>query len=77
MQDVLYVVGTIAFFAVMLAFVAGCERIIGTREDDCTPGRTRRTGGDGPMNTNDVVGLVVAVLLVAFLVVALLAPERL
>jgi K+-transporting ATPase KdpF subunit len=29
------------------------------------------------MNTNDVVGLVVAVLLVAFLVVALLAPERL
>lgn len=38
MQDVLYVVGTIAFFAVMVAFVAGCERIIGTREDDCTPG---------------------------------------
>jgi K+-transporting ATPase KdpF subunit len=29
------------------------------------------------MNANDVVGLVVAVLLVAFLVVALLAPERL
>lgn len=29
------------------------------------------------MNTNDVVGLVVAVLLVAFLIVALLAPERL
>ncbi len=38
MLDVLYVAGTIAFFAVMLAFVAGCERIIGTREDDCTPG---------------------------------------
>jgi K+-transporting ATPase KdpF subunit len=29
------------------------------------------------MNTNDVVGLVVAVLLVVFLIVALLAPERL
>ena len=29
------------------------------------------------MSTNDLVGLVVAVLLVAFLIVALLAPERL
>jgi hypothetical protein len=38
MLDVLYVAGTIAFFAVMLAFVAGCARIIGTREEDCTPG---------------------------------------
>jgi hypothetical protein len=38
MLDVLYVAGTVAFFAVMVAFVAGCERIIGAREDDCTPG---------------------------------------
>ncbi len=29
------------------------------------------------MNANDVIGLVVAVLLVAFLIVALMAPERL
>jgi K+-transporting ATPase KdpF subunit len=29
------------------------------------------------VNTNEVVGLVVAVLLVVFLIVALLAPERL
>jgi hypothetical protein len=27
MRDVLYVVGTIAFFALMLAFVRGCERL--------------------------------------------------
>jgi len=38
MLDVVYVIGTIAFFAVMVAFVAGCERIIGTHEEDCTPG---------------------------------------
>ena len=29
------------------------------------------------MNTNDIIGLVVAGLLVVFLVIALLAPERL
>lgn len=38
MLDVLYVVGTVVFFAVMVAFVVGCERIIGARDDDCTPG---------------------------------------
>ncbi|MEP6729394.1 MAG: hypothetical protein ABJE10_02095 [bacterium] len=27
MLDVLYVLGTIAFFALMLAYVAGCERL--------------------------------------------------
>ena len=38
MQDVLYVVGTVVFFAVMVAFVAGCERIIGNSDDGCRPG---------------------------------------
>jgi hypothetical protein len=27
MYDVLYVLGTIAFFALMLAYVRGCERL--------------------------------------------------
>jgi hypothetical protein len=27
MRDLLYVAGTIAFFALMLAYVAGCERL--------------------------------------------------
>lgn len=27
MYDVLYVVGTIGFFALMLAYVSGCERL--------------------------------------------------
>jgi len=38
MQDVLFVLGTVVFFAVMVAFVVGCERIIGARDEDCTPG---------------------------------------
>jgi len=27
MKDIAYIVGTIAFFALMLAYVAGCERL--------------------------------------------------
>ena len=38
MLDVLFVVGTVAFFVVMAAFAVGCERVIGARDDDCTPG---------------------------------------
>lgn len=38
MLDVLYVVGTVVFFALMVAFVVGCERIVGARDEDCTPG---------------------------------------
>ena len=45
MQDVLYVVGTVVFFAVMVAFVVGCERIIGARDDDCTPGGIDESAG--------------------------------
>jgi hypothetical protein len=27
MLDILYILGTVAFFALMLAYVAGCERL--------------------------------------------------
>jgi hypothetical protein len=33
MPDVLYLLGTLAFFALMLAYVAGCERL-GQATDD-------------------------------------------
>lgn len=38
MQDVLYIVATIAFFAAMVAFVAGCARIVGPVATDAVPG---------------------------------------
>ncbi len=44
MLDVLFVAGMVAFFALMAAFAFGCERIIGARDDDCTPGGL----GDAP-----------------------------
>jgi hypothetical protein len=33
MSDVLFVVVVLAFFAVTTLFVAGCERIVGRREE--------------------------------------------
>jgi hypothetical protein len=33
MQDLAYVVATVAFFALMVAFVKGCERIVGDDGD--------------------------------------------
>ncbi len=38
MQDILYVAGTIGFFALMALFVAGCERIIGADDPVAVPG---------------------------------------
>jgi hypothetical protein len=36
MIDTLYVLGTLAFFALMLAYVAGCARL-GQATDDTSP----------------------------------------
>ena len=36
MLDLIYVLGTLAFFALMLAYVAGCERL-GRATDDSVP----------------------------------------
>jgi hypothetical protein len=38
MQDILYVAGTIGFFGLMVAFVAGCDRIIGSDDGLSSPG---------------------------------------
>jgi hypothetical protein len=36
-QDLAYLVATVAFFALMIAFVKGCERIVG-EDGDAVPG---------------------------------------
>jgi hypothetical protein len=41
MYDVLYVVGTIAFFALMLAYVAGCERLGSSPDAGASSSETR------------------------------------
>ncbi|MGH7619495.1 MAG: hypothetical protein ACREPM_19940 [Gemmatimonadaceae bacterium] len=41
MMDLIYVVGTIAFFALMLAYVRGCERLGRAGTADSSRGETR------------------------------------
>jgi hypothetical protein len=41
MLDILYVIGTLAFFALMLAYVAGCERL-GRPRDETADAREAR-----------------------------------
>jgi hypothetical protein len=37
MGDVVFIVLTIAFFAICVAYVYGCDRIISSADDDSTP----------------------------------------
>jgi hypothetical protein len=41
MTDILYILGTLAFFALMLAYVAGCARL-GQVTDDTSSSSERR-----------------------------------
>jgi hypothetical protein len=41
MYDVLYVLGTIAFFVLMLAYVAGCDRLGRSPDTGPSPGEDR------------------------------------
>jgi K+-transporting ATPase KdpF subunit len=90
MGDLLFVAVVIAFFAVTLAYVKGCERIVGPdtppvgrcrrgprrrRRHHRPRGRTR-LGDNGLMGADNVIGLVLAVLLTAYLVAALVVPEK-
>jgi hypothetical protein len=47
MDDVIYIVGTIVFFVVMVLFAVGCERIIGADDGDAVPGGLHE-GPDSP-----------------------------
>jgi len=49
MQDVAYVLATIAFFAVMAWFVIGCERIVGDDDAGAVPGGERPATHDAPV----------------------------
>jgi len=60
MADLIFILVTVAFFAIAAAYVRGCDRLWG-----------------GPDVALDyVVGGVIAVLIGAYLVYALLRPER-
>ena len=79
MADLLFVAITVAFFAVAAGFVRLCDTVIGP---DVGPTPTPDGVGDAEpaeavaMTADNVVGLAVAVLIVAYLVLTLVFPER-
>ena len=82
MADLLVVVTILAFFALCVAFVYGCDRIIGSDEDadivdSSAPSESDDTAVRGDaVNGENIAALVLAVLLAVYLVAALLFPER-
>ena len=79
MNDFAFVAIILAFFAVAALFVVACDRIIGA-DDESMPGvfgAGGRTGEGCGMSGDDIVGLIIAVALLAYLVFALVAPEKL
>ena len=66
MLDLLFLLVVIVFFALAVAFVRGCGRIAGSAD-----------ARGAPMRVGDIVLLVLALGVLAYLVWALLAPERL
>ena len=86
MEDLMYIAIVVVFFALMLALVYACDRIIGSDEEalGSTPvARRRRRGRRGGrlmlafLDAKDFVGLVLGVALIVYLLFALLFPEKL
>ena len=65
MRDVIFVLVVVAFFALAALFVRACEVLVGP------------TVERGRMSFEDVLGLVLAVLVLGYLLFALIYPERL
>lgn len=78
MGDVVFVVTIVAFFTLMVGFVRMCDRIIAVSDGAAEPGPDPAVDRAGlGMSADNVVGLVLAILLVGYLGFALVAPEKL
>ena len=78
MTDIILVAVLVAFFALSVLFVRACERIIGPDlEADARRRRRRRAPGRGMTGAESVIGLALSALVAAYLVYALLFPEKL
>ena len=76
MADLIFVLITLAFFGLCVAYVRACDRLVrgGDGTPDTAPEPEQRRGR--AMTTDNVIGLVLAVALAAYLVAALVFPER-
>ena len=79
MADLIYIAVIIAFFALAALFVVACDRIIGADESADTGTREPAPLDEvkSRMSYDNAVALVLAVLVAAYLVYALVFPEKL
>ncbi len=80
MNDFAFVAIIIAFFVLAAGLVRICERIIGpdVREmESAAEDDAMKRGDAGMTRWDNAIGLVLAVLVIAYLLYALIAPEKL
>ena len=79
MADLLFIALMIVFFALAVVLVRACDRIIGRRRRrdhrHCRVHGRRR--GDRGVSYDNGVALVLSILVTAYLIYALIAPEKL
>ena len=82
MTDVLFLLGTVLAFGVFVLLLRGCEKIVGveplpptTDHPDDQPTPAHATAGDD-MSGGNLVGLVLSGLVLVYLLVVLIVPER-
>ena len=71
MADLAFIVTILVFFALCTAFIRGLDRIVRSHGRGGVEAR-----GAGAVSWDNIIGLVLAVLLAGYLVVALLFPEK-
>lgn len=76
MADLVLVLTVMAFAGLCLLYVRGCERIIRRDEIGETTVELTRAPAEWMTTVDNIVGLVIAVALMAFLFAALLFPEK-
>ncbi len=81
MADVWVLLLIVAFFGLCVAFVRGCDSIIGPDDSEELAPPAEADGGPrasrrSPVSGENIAGLVLAILLGLYLVAALLFPER-
>ena len=90
MTDVLFLIGTVVAFGVLVLLLRGCEKIVGSEHSPSSRSGRSRSGPSGPdrlptrrravrcelMSAGDVIGLVLSGLVLVYLLVVLIAPEK-
>ena len=71
MADVVFVAVVIAFFALCVLYVRGLDRLVRSADDADQAGEI-----DPVMGADNVIALIVSLLVIAYLVAALIFPER-